>query len=73
MSFLALQQRLTGANADGVEGLIEVHEAGGTTAVQDPATADVDYMPKKALELATIDYILQPQEMATFINGIAGV
>jgi two-component system chemotaxis response regulator CheB len=64
---------LSGANADGVEGLIEVHEAGGTTAVQDPATADVDYMPKKALELATIDYILQPQEMATFINGIAGV
>ncbi|HEY9261808.1 chemotaxis protein CheB [Chitinophaga sp.] len=64
---------LSGANTDGTEGLIDVHEAGGTTAVQDPATADVDYMPRQAIELAPVDIILQPQEMATFINGIAGV
>jgi len=64
---------LSGANTDGAEGLIDVHEAGGTTAVQDPATADVDYMPRQAIELAPVDIILQPQEMATFLNGIAGV
>lgn len=64
---------LSGANTDGTEGLIDVHEAGGTTAVQDPATADVDYMPRQAISMAPVDIILQPQEMATFINGIAGV
>lgn len=64
---------LSGANTDGTEGLMDVHEAGGTTAVQDPATADVDYMPRQAIQLAPIDIILQPQEMAAFINGMAGV
>ncbi|MBO9732968.1 MAG: chemotaxis protein CheB [Chitinophaga sp.] len=64
---------LSGANNDGTEGLIDVHEAGGTTAVQDPATAEVDYMPRQAIELAPVDIILQPGEMAGFINEIAGV
>jgi len=64
---------LSGANTDGAEGLMDVHEAGGTTAVQDPATADVDYMPRQAIQLAPIDIILQPAEMAAFINGMAGV
>ncbi|MEC5147237.1 chemotaxis protein CheB [Chitinophaga sp. 212800010-3] len=63
---------LSGANADGAEGLVDVHEAGGTTAVQDPATADVDFMPREAIRLAPVDIVLQPQEMATFINGLAG-
>lgn len=64
---------LSGANADGVEGLIDIHEAGGTTIVQDPQTADVDYMPKQAVRQAKVDFILQPQEMARFINEVAGV
>ena len=64
---------LSGANTDGAEGLIDVHGAGGTTAVQDPVTADVDYMPRQAIQLAPVDIILQPHEMATFINEMAGV
>jgi two-component system chemotaxis response regulator CheB len=64
---------LSGANTDGTEGLIDVHEAGGTTAVQDPATADVDYMPRQAIQLAPVDIILPPHEMALFINEMAGV
>ncbi|SEA07965.1 two-component system, chemotaxis family, response regulator CheB [Chitinophaga terrae (ex Kim and Jung 2007)] len=64
---------LSGANADGVEGLIDIHQAGGTTVVQDPLTADVDYMPREAVRQAKIDLILQPEEMARFINTIAGV
>lgn len=64
---------LSGANTDGTEGLIDVHNAGGTTAVQDPASADVDYMPKQAILQAPVDVILQPQEMAAFINRMAGV
>ncbi|WP_142685704.1 chemotaxis protein CheB [Chitinophaga polysaccharea] len=64
---------LSGANIDGTEGLIDVHNAGGTTAVQDPASAEVDYMPKQAIMQAPVDVILQPQEMAAFINRMAGV
>ncbi|HWV67880.1 chemotaxis protein CheB [Chitinophaga sp.] len=64
---------LSGANTDGTEGLIDVHNAGGTTAVQDPASADVDYMPKQAILQAPVDVILQPQDMAAFINRMAGV
>jgi len=64
---------LSGANIDGTEGLIDVHNAGGTTAVQDPASAEVDYMPKQAILHAPVDVILQPHEMAAFINRMAGV
>ncbi|RFS18985.1 chemotaxis protein CheB [Chitinophaga silvatica] len=64
---------LSGANADGVDGLMDVNDAGGITAVQDPTTAEVDYMPKQALEQVKIAHILTPQDMATFINSIAKV
>ncbi len=40
---------LTGANADGAEGLRQVQQAGGLTAVQDPDEAEVATMPLAAL------------------------
>jgi len=40
---------LTGANEDGAQGLAQVHEAGGITAVQDPAHAQSPTMPRAAL------------------------
>ena len=64
---------LSGANADGVDGLMDVEDAGGTIAVQEPSTAEVDYMPKQALEQIRVTHILRPQEMASFINRVAGV
>ncbi|MFY0253529.1 chemotaxis protein CheB [Chitinophaga sp. 30R24] len=64
---------LSGANIDGIEGLIDVHEAGGTTAVQHPDTADVDYMPRQAIEQAPVDHLLLPKDMAGFMNAMAGV
>lgn len=42
---------LSGANADGAEGLLRIKERGGDTLVQDPATAEVYYMPQQALLL----------------------
>jgi two-component system chemotaxis response regulator CheB len=63
---------LSGANTDGAEGLIDVHEAGGVIAVQDPQTADVDYMPRRAIQLAPVDVILPPAKMAAFINKFEG-
>ena len=37
---------LSGANADGAEGLLAIKQAGGHTMVQHPATAEVDFMPQ---------------------------
>jgi two-component system chemotaxis response regulator CheB len=41
---------LTGANEDGAAGLAKIHRAGGTTVVQDPATAYSREMPLAALK-----------------------
>lgn len=60
---------LSGANADGVEGMKLVKELGGLTMVQDPAEASVSYMPQQAVEGLQIDHILKTEEMAGFING----
>jgi len=41
---------LTGANEDGAAGLEAIHRAGGLTIVQDPDEAEVDSMPRAALQ-----------------------
>lgn len=61
---------LSGSNADGVNGLITVSNYGGETAVQDPASAQVSYMPEQAILRAKIDHVLQIEEMATYINAL---
>lgn len=40
---------LTGANEDGSRGLLCIHEYGGYSVVQDPATAEIGTMPAAAL------------------------
>ncbi|MBC9934017.1 chemotaxis protein CheB [Chitinophaga qingshengii] len=64
---------LSGANDDGVEGLADVHEAGGITLVQDPLTAVVDFMPRHAIAAVPVDHVLAAADMARFINDFAGV
>ncbi|KIO76166.1 chemotaxis protein CheB [Pedobacter lusitanus] len=59
---------LSGSNSDGVNGLISAKAWGGITAIQDPATAQVSYMPQQASIHAKIDYILRIEDMAEFIN-----
>ncbi len=54
---------LTGANFDGVTGLYKIHQAGGFTIIQDPATAEVDTMPKKTLDYFQPDKILAPDKI----------
>lgn len=49
---------LTGANADGSQGLHTVKERGGMTIVQDPATAEAASMPEAAIATTTVDYVL---------------
>lgn len=61
---------LSGSNADGVNGLITTHQLGGTTLVQDPDSAQVNYMPMQAIARAKISAVLKIEEMVNFINTI---
>lgn len=49
---------LTGANNDGSAGLQVIKAHGGLTLVQDPATAEVPYMPQAAIAAIQVDHIL---------------
>ncbi len=59
---------LSGANADGVQGLQKIKQCGGYTIAQSPETADVDYMPRQAIERGVVNAVLAPKEIAHFIN-----
>lgn len=60
---------LSGANYDGAEGLLYVKQKSGTTIVQNPASAEIDTMPKKALSLFKPDYVADIDEIASLINN----
>lgn len=49
---------LTGANADGAEGLRAIRDRGGITVVQSPDTADYPAMPLAALALGQPDFVV---------------
>jgi two-component system chemotaxis response regulator CheB len=59
---------LSGASADGVEGLELVKAMDGITAVQNPDTAEVSYMPQKALDKIKVDFIVENEQVSNFIN-----
>lgn len=61
---------LSGANADGAEGLKKIKESGGLTVVQDLAEASIPYMPEQALNLFDPDYVAGAEEMAGIINKL---
>jgi two-component system, chemotaxis family, protein-glutamate methylesterase/glutaminase len=62
---------LTGANADGAEGLRIVRAFGGTGWVQDPASAASSAMPSAAIERAGADRVMTLNDMAQALAGIA--
>ena len=62
---------LTGANADGAEGLRIVRELGGTAWVQDPSTAYARAMPLAAIDCAGADRIASVAELAAQLAGLA--
>jgi len=61
---------LSGANADGTAGLKTIKAAGGRVVVQDPATAEMPYMPQYAMGQIIPDFVLSPEEITDFINGL---
>ena len=61
---------LSGANADGTEGLKCIKEKNGLVIVQQPGTADVAYMPQQAINEIKVDAILNKEEIASYINNL---
>lgn len=61
---------LSGANADGVEGLGYIKKNNGQVWIQDPETAEVDYMPKHAVDEIEYDLIITPDNLADYINQL---
>ena len=49
---------LTGASADGAEGLAAIKGRGGRAIVEDPITAECRTMPAAALAATAVDYVL---------------
>ncbi len=62
---------MSGANADGAAGLEFVKSMEGITAVQSPATAEVPFMPQQALNRFKVDFIVDTDNIASFINGLS--
>jgi two-component system chemotaxis response regulator CheB len=61
---------LSGANADGVKGLLEVKRKGGRSIVQDPSSASVPYMPQQAIDNHAADLVLHKDKMPEWINHL---
>jgi two-component system, chemotaxis family, protein-glutamate methylesterase/glutaminase len=57
---------LSGANADGVEGLKTAKKLGGFVIVQDPASAEMPYMPREAIENVSVDLRLGYDNLSLF-------
>jgi two-component system, chemotaxis family, protein-glutamate methylesterase/glutaminase len=61
---------LSGANADGTEGLKRIKEVGGKVLIQQPSSAEVSYMPEQALREIEADAVLHTEEIAAYVNGL---
>jgi two-component system chemotaxis response regulator CheB len=59
---------LTGANADGSEGLRRISDRGGMVIVQDPATAESTLMPAAAVKAVPRARVMSIEDMVTFIG-----
>jgi len=59
---------LSGANADGMRGMEIIHRQGGFCVAQDPLTAQVAFMPSKAIAKEVVHQIASPDEIAAIMN-----
>ena len=61
---------LTGANADGADGLRRIAAAGGMAVVQDPGTAEVSTMPAAALSAVPTARVFALDRLGPFLGAL---
>jgi two-component system, chemotaxis family, protein-glutamate methylesterase/glutaminase len=61
---------LTGASADGAEGLAAIKARGGRVIVEDPATAECATMPAAGLAATAVDYVLPLARIGEHLVGL---
>lgn len=64
---------LTGASADGAQGLAAIKARGGCAVVQEPADAECSVMPQAALAAAPVDHVLPLAEIAPLLIRLCRV
>lgn len=63
---------LTGRDSDGSGGVGDVHAAGGTVLVQDPATARDGSMPRASIRTGAVDRVLSLDDIApALVSAVA--
>lgn len=60
---------LSGANKDGVEGMLRVKAHKGFCIAQKPSTAQVDYMPLQAIDQLACHLVMTPEGIISFLNN----
>ena len=58
---------LSGANADGAQGMAHVKQLGGLCIVLDPQEAEFNALPNAALKQTSVDYVSGMQEIITLL------
>lgn len=61
---------LSGANTDGTIGLQKIKQNGGRAVVQNPSSSMVSIMPESARQNVKIDEVLNPEQIARYINQL---
>lgn len=61
---------LTGANADGSNGISRIRKNGGRTIAQDPASAEGKTMPESAIKTGNVQKILDLNQISNYLLSI---
>ena len=64
---------LTGASADGSQGLRAIRARGGCALVQEPTSAACDVMPRAALAATSVNHVLGLHDLGRVLGALAGV
>jgi two-component system chemotaxis response regulator CheB len=64
---------LTGASADGSQGIRAIRARGGCALVQDPSDAACDVMPRAALSATSVNHVLGLEEVGRMLCALAGL
>lgn len=60
---------LSGVGSDGAKGCLTIKSKGGLTIAQHPANAKFDGMPREAINLGAVQYVMAPEKMGMFLES----